>query len=123
MDGVAAELIRANSGFMAVRVEGGTHSIELSYATPWLKQGCLLSLAGAGVFALSAGGWVVFRTAFPKKERFLKEKRLYEKSADGESLSALLKEGAGKLSEKRGGQLLGRSVGKGLRKGVCVRSV
>ena len=60
MDGVAAELIRANSGFMAVRVEGGTHSIELSYATPWLKQGCLLSLAGAGVFALSAGGWVFF---------------------------------------------------------------
>lgn len=60
VDGVAAELIRANSGFMAVRVEGGTHSIELSYATPWLKQGCLLSLAGAGVFALSAGGWVFF---------------------------------------------------------------
>lgn len=49
----------------------------------------------------------VFRTAFPKKKRFLKEKRLYEKSADGRKPVRAFKRGGGKIVRKKGRATLG----------------
>lgn len=55
VDGVSAEIVRANSSFMAVRLEAGEHTVQLSYSTPYLKEGCVLSVAAlAGAIALAA---------------------------------------------------------------------
>ena len=40
---------------MAVRLEAGEHTVQLSYSTPYLKEGCVLSVAAlAGAIALAA---------------------------------------------------------------------
>lgn len=66
VDGEDTEIIRANSGFMAVRVESGTRSIELSYSTPLFRQGTRLSLVGVGIFAAATGCRAFF--AFRKRK-------------------------------------------------------
>lgn len=73
VDGGDTEIIRANSGFMAIRVESGTHSIELSYSTPWLRQGTWLSLVGVGIFAAATGGWGFFVLYSRRKKRLKNE--------------------------------------------------
>lgn len=47
VDGNQTEPIPANVMFLAVPLEAGTHDIVLTYCTPGIKLGALLSLAGA----------------------------------------------------------------------------
>lgn len=61
VDGAEAEIVRANSSFMAVRAGAGTHKIELTYTTPWLKAGSILSAATLGVLACLSAAWIVLR--------------------------------------------------------------
>ncbi|MDC7290848.1 YfhO family protein [Blautia schinkii] len=46
VDGQKAELKRANTMFMALELDAGEHEIELSYTTPYMKLGVLLSVTG-----------------------------------------------------------------------------
>ena len=65
VDGAPAEVVRADTAFMAVEVSGkGTHDIEWSYMTPGLVTGAYLSLAG-----LLACLAVVLLFRFVKKQR------------------------------------------------------
>lgn len=57
IDGEDADIIAANSGFMAVKAEKGTHALRLTYHTPYLKEGCLLTAAAAGASVLILGIW------------------------------------------------------------------
>ena len=52
VDGTEAEIIKAQYGFMAVRVPAGAHSIEFKYVPSGLKKGIYLSLAGLVLFFL-----------------------------------------------------------------------
>ena len=55
VDGEPARVHRADLGFMAVEVPAGTHEVVMTYRTPYLVQGAVLSLAGlAGTVALCA---------------------------------------------------------------------
>lgn len=47
VDGEAAELSRSGGMYMGLALEAGEHVVELSYCTPWLKQGALISAAAA----------------------------------------------------------------------------
>ncbi len=57
VDGVQTDIQKANTAFMALKVEPGEHSIELRYTTPKIGTGALMS--GVGLIALIA--IVVFR--------------------------------------------------------------
>lgn len=46
VDGKAAELVRANIGFMAVHLSEGSHQIRLEYSAPGTRAGSLLAAAG-----------------------------------------------------------------------------
>jgi uncharacterized membrane protein YfhO len=50
VDGVQQKLLNANTAFMALPLSKGVHEIHLSYFTPGLKAGLVLS----------ALGWVIF---------------------------------------------------------------
>ncbi|MDO5424439.1 MAG: YfhO family protein [Eubacteriales bacterium] len=62
VDGEAQELVRADLGFTAVRVEEGSHTFTLSFHAPYLKEGIGLSL----VFWLLYLGYLV---VYAKQER------------------------------------------------------
>ena len=51
VDGQPAELLRANTAFLGLELEPGSHTIELRYETPGLKAGLAVSLAGLLAFA------------------------------------------------------------------------
>ena len=59
VDGRPAEVLRANVGFRAVRVEPGAHAIVFRYRPRTLLIGLGLSLTGllAAALAWVAGGW------------------------------------------------------------------
>lgn len=50
VDGKSTEIYKANGMYMGISVEAGTHKIELSYVTPGIKTGAILS----GI------AWIVF---------------------------------------------------------------
>ena len=53
IDGEKADIIKANTAFMAVPVSQGEHKVELVYFTPYLKVGMtcsLISLIGLGIY-------------------------------------------------------------------------
>ena len=50
VDGQPAELLRADTAFMALDLSEGHHDIELRYFTPGLKEGAMVT--GAGIVAL-----------------------------------------------------------------------
>ena len=53
VNGKPAEIVKANIGFMAVRVpKGQTSDIEFKYRTPGLKMGLVISVIFAGLFAI-----------------------------------------------------------------------
>ena len=56
VDGNPAQIIRANTAFMAIHLSAGTHSIEMSYITPHIYLGFLISIAGVFLFV----GYIVF---------------------------------------------------------------
>lgn len=47
VDGQDAEVHQADLGFMSIDVPAGTHEVTLTYETPYLRLGCVLSLVGA----------------------------------------------------------------------------
>ena len=50
VDGKETKLQRANTMFMALELEPGTHDIRLIYCTPYLKMGGMLTVTGIVVF-------------------------------------------------------------------------
>ena len=46
MDGQPAELLRADTAFMALDLAEGHHDVELRYFTPGLKEGAIVTAAG-----------------------------------------------------------------------------
>ena len=50
VDGKETKLQKANTMFMALELEPGSHEIRLTYCTPYLKAGRALSLAGLVVY-------------------------------------------------------------------------
>ena len=52
VDGVETELKRANTMFMALELEPGSHEIVLTYRTPGLTAGAALTLGGCVVCAV-----------------------------------------------------------------------
>lgn len=58
IDGVETEIIKANYGFMAVKLSAGEHAIEFDYETPLLRVGAILSALGIAVLIVLA---VIYR--------------------------------------------------------------
>lgn len=54
VDGAPVEIERANLGFMAIPISEGSHSISISYETPYLTIGSALSIVGLSVLILYA---------------------------------------------------------------------
>ena len=63
VDGKKAEIVKANVGFMAVRVPEGTHTIRFNYKTPGMTAGWMITLSG---FVILAAYLLLFR-AWRKK--------------------------------------------------------
>ncbi len=47
VDGEKAELYRANTMYMALKLDAGSHEIRLSYRSPWLREGIMVSCVTA----------------------------------------------------------------------------
>ena len=54
VDGKPAELLRANTAFLGLELEPGSHTIALHYQTPGLTAGVLISLAGVVLYLVIA---------------------------------------------------------------------
>ncbi len=54
VDGEKTPLYKANGIFLGVPLEEGTHSVKLTYRTPWLYEGFAVTLAAWAVFAVIA---------------------------------------------------------------------
>ena len=52
VNGQSAEIIKANKGFMAVKVPAGTSSIRFEYMTPGLNYGLIITLVCLGVLII-----------------------------------------------------------------------
>ena len=62
LDGKPADILRADVGFMAVRVdEPGDHEVILTYNTPGLKLGAVISLCGIALFVILVIAGRIFR--------------------------------------------------------------
>ena len=46
LDGEKQEILKADLGFMGVRVSAGSHTFSLDYHPPLFKAGCILSIIG-----------------------------------------------------------------------------
>lgn len=57
VNGEAAEIIKANVGFMAVRVPAGTSTIRFNYYTPGLNLGIAMTVGGFAVLAAYGIGY------------------------------------------------------------------
>ena len=52
VDGVKTKVLKGNIMYMALPLEGGTHHIVLTYMTPFLKIGGLISLVSLALFIM-----------------------------------------------------------------------
>ncbi len=50
VDGEQAEILKANTMYMALPLTKGSHKIELKYSTPLLKESVIISMVAFGVF-------------------------------------------------------------------------
>ena len=50
--GKETKLQKANTMFMALELEPGSHEIRLTYCTPYLKAGMLLSVLGLVIYVM-----------------------------------------------------------------------
>ena len=50
VDGKTSEIIRANIAFMAISLPSGNHTIEMTYSTPYLYAGWIISAVGTVFF-------------------------------------------------------------------------
>ena len=64
VDGVETEILQADIGYSAIRVEKGYHDISFKYNTPFLKEGMFISLVGVVCFI----GWSMFLYQDDKKK-------------------------------------------------------
>ncbi len=71
IDGRPAEILKANVGFMALRVPEGERTIRLEYHTPGLSAG--LALSGLGLVLLA--GWMAFGQKLFERAEALAAKR------------------------------------------------
>lgn len=51
VDGIETPIMRANVWSMAIALKPGEHDIRLVYATPGMKEGCMISMVGIIAFA------------------------------------------------------------------------
>ena len=61
IDGKVVPLYRSDYLYMAVELEAGEHDVELTYLTPGLKEGFLISLVTAAVLLLLGGAGLLKR--------------------------------------------------------------
>nr|WP_319490096.1 YfhO family protein [uncultured Caproiciproducens sp.] len=81
VNGKAAEIVKVNVGFMAVKVPAGESVIRFNYTTPGLKLGVMVSLGGAGLFLIF---YLVTRAYDKKNPRKRKTYRIkYEDNPEG----------------------------------------
>lgn len=52
VDGEKTELVQANTMYMALNLEAGSHEIRLTYCTPYVRLGSLLSISGLILYIL-----------------------------------------------------------------------
>ncbi len=52
VDGVPAKIVRTNTAFSGIPVSAGTHSVRLSYETPWLRLGFIT--AGIAILIMAS---------------------------------------------------------------------
>ncbi len=69
VDGKNAEIVRANYGFMAIKLSSGQHTIELNYTTPNLKLGVAVSIAGTIAFVAIIATDVIISVRRRKKQK------------------------------------------------------
>ncbi len=62
IDGVSAEVLKADTAFMAVRVPSGKHAVRLAYRTPLLLEGLVVSLA-----SIFATAWLARKHRIEKR--------------------------------------------------------
>lgn len=95
VNGKTAEIEKVNSGFMAVKVDGGISEIRFDYTTPALLDGLKITVVTATVFLLYMLFFLIYSrrhsasTHYPEGESLLKEWRIQELQ---EMKSALEKE-------------------------------
>ena len=63
VDGQPAEILQANTGFMAVAMDGAPHELVMTYCTPGLKAGAVCTLVGA----LGVATLVIVRRQWAKR--------------------------------------------------------
>jgi hypothetical protein len=59
VDGVKAPLLRVNFAFRGVLLEPGKHEVQLSYSSPWIRKGLLVS--AASLICLLVFAWAAIR--------------------------------------------------------------
>jgi len=69
IDGKKVDLLRVNTMFSGVLIPIGNHDVKLTYMTPYLKQGCILSFFGFVLFII-----VIYY--YEKKMKNSKEKKI-----------------------------------------------
>ncbi len=52
IDGVRADILRANTGFMALEIDGRAHEVELEYETPGARIGAICTSASIALIAI-----------------------------------------------------------------------
>ena len=64
VDGENVEIIKADYGYSAIKLESGTHSVEFNYKTPYLRYSIAISLFGLLITLV----WLVSSVKQIKKE-------------------------------------------------------
>ena len=54
VDGKETEILQANTMFMAIPLEKGSHSVVLTYRTPGMMIGIVMTVMGAGLCVIIA---------------------------------------------------------------------
>lgn len=63
IDGKETEILRGDLGFIACKVEEGNHNLELTFETPMLKEGIIISILFWGIY-----GFGIYRTKKRKRQ-------------------------------------------------------
>lgn len=69
VDGVEVEIDTTNVAFMSLKLDAGEHTIELTYRTPYLKQGGYISVVGLGFLGGFVIGDIIFTAVKKRKTR------------------------------------------------------
>ena len=83
VDGVETEILQANIGYSAIKIQEGLHNITLQYRTPCLVEGIVISCVGVMIFSV----WCI--------SLYLQTKRIRKINRARESRSHLYRENQG----------------------------